>query len=271
MSRGRKPQGKEGKHRWFARSQRSPRTTRQLRNDLNASFSDRREKSEQTSRDPAYSERFPALPSDLEKITDLARVSQKQRRYFQDRLIMSLKLVWCSYNILPQPSKDSSLSRAFQAAVSLHEALAELTPAERERIDDVFHYDHFRWNAGWREIAFRLGENLRYACGGEIGLRPVEEGPRPKRKGRRPGTVKNPQFGEFVLNFVCYTFFDGGRLTFEKNGPSGSLTCIIDLLTPYLPSGFVPDPLPGSSMRTWWKQGRAKALERPWPWTTGKK
>jgi hypothetical protein len=225
----------------------------------------RREKSEQTSRDhrAAYSERFPAFPSDLEKITDLARVPQKQRRYFQDRLIMSLKLVWCSYNILPQPSKDSSLSRAFQAAVSLHEALAELTPAERERVDDVFHHDHFRWNAGWREIAFRLGENLRYACGGEIGLRPVEEGPRPKRKGRRPGTVKNPQFGEFVLNFVCDTFFDGGRLTFEKNGPSGSLTRIIDLLTPYLPSGFVPDPLPGSSMRTWWKQGRAKSLEHP--------
>jgi hypothetical protein len=190
-------------------------------------------------------------------------VPQEQRHYFQEHVIMSLTSVWCSYNIMPKLQKNSPLSRAVEAAIRLHEALGELTPVESERVEDEFDHDPFRWNAGWREIAFRLGENLRRACGSEIGLRPFEEGPRPKRKGRRPGTVKNPHFGEFISNFVTDAFHFGGRLTFEKNGPSGSLTRIIDILTPYVPSGFVPDPLPGSSMRTWWKQGRAKGLEKP--------
>jgi hypothetical protein len=45
-----------------------------------------------------------------------------------------------------------------------------------------------------------------------------------------------------------------GGFTLEKNIPAGTLIEAIELLAPHLPRGFVPDPLPGSTLqrlKTW--------------------
>jgi hypothetical protein len=274
--------------RWFARRKRGRPTTQfvpwrdifqghQINEPvwraLDAIQPSQREKSEQMHRErrAAYSRRFPTFSSNLETITDVARVPQKRRAHFQEDVISSMTSVWNSYNVLPKLHKGSSLPRAVEAAVRLNEALAELTVAESDLVEGFFQCDSFHWSAEFREIAFRFADRLTSACGSNISVRRIEEGPRPNSRGRRPGTVKNPQFSVFVFNLVCDAFYYGGRLTLEKNTPSGSLVNVIDILTPYVPSGFVPDPLPGSSMRTWWQQGRAKGLQPFPPQNEGKK
>jgi hypothetical protein len=69
------------------------------------------------------------------------------------------------------------------------------------------------------------------------------------RRGRRRGTVKNPEFQVFVRGVFLAAVRAGGRYTLEKNIQKGTVTEAIDTLTPYLPDGFVPKNLPFSTLQ----------------------
>jgi hypothetical protein len=90
------------------------------------------------------------------------------------------------------------------------------------------------------ETANELVHLLTYATGTR-GFNDVA--PR-ARVGRRPGTVKDPNFQEFVSQILILTQFKGKGLTLEKNIGTGTVIEAIDALARYLPPGFVPAPLP---------------------------
>jgi hypothetical protein len=69
------------------------------------------------------------------------------------------------------------------------------------------------------------------------------------RRGRRAGTVKDRMFQIFVRDLLLATEACGGRLGFEKNIGKGRLVEAINILKPCLPKGFVPTPLPLSTLQ----------------------
>ena len=68
-------------------------------------------------------------------------------------------------------------------------------------------------------------------------------------KGRRTGSVERWIFQEFVWHLLLSTSEVGGEFTFAKEPLTGTLIGAIEMLAPYLPDGFVPKPLPGSTLQ----------------------
>ena len=68
-------------------------------------------------------------------------------------------------------------------------------------------------------------------------------------KGRRTGSVARWIFQEFVWHLLLSTSEVGGEFTFAKEPLTGTLIGAIEMLAPYLPDGFVPKPLPGSTLQ----------------------
>jgi hypothetical protein len=56
-------------------------------------------------------------------------------------------------------------------------------------------------------------------------------------------------FQQFVWDLLISIKGADGNFTFAKQTPSGSLVKAIDTLEGHLPAGFVPSPLPGSTIQ----------------------
>jgi hypothetical protein len=206
------------------------------------------------------------LRSDLNTITDKARVPEKNRRHFLVwGICHQLRVAWEGRKF--PFDKSDGFARAVKAAIALHEALAELTDAQLQRIESIFSDSPDRFfvdskAVGWREVIYHMVTAIMVACGDRRALASLDAR-RPKRRGRRPKTGMYPDFGYFVFSLVADVYGCGGRLSFQKSIPKGTLVEIIEILSSYLPPRFVPDSLPGSTMQGWWEQGRKHGRALP--------
>jgi len=179
------------------------------------------------------------LALELPRLTDLARVPDPEARggHFQAAVLDIVLDAWENYDVraaaLQLRSTNAALSRVVTALRSAKWALADLDKRDREAL--------------WWAIAeveggidrlfdWVLGESERAQ-------------PQAHSRGRRAGTIKNRNFQIFVGDVLRAAEACGGRLGLEKNIGKGSLVEAITILTPCLPKGFVPTPLPLSTLQ----------------------
>ena len=65
-----------------------------------------------------------------------------------------------------------------------------------------------------------------------------------KKRGKKPGTVNNPAFHDFVLSLLSGAADAGGELTLDQNFKKGTLADALNILRPHLPRGVIPNALP---------------------------
>ncbi len=61
--------------------------------------------------------------------------------------------------------------------------------------------------------------------------------------------MKDSIFQNFVCDLWISTTVAGGKLSFEKTTPRGTLIKALEMLAPHLPNGFVPKALPASTLQ----------------------
>jgi hypothetical protein len=151
------------------------------------------------------------------------------------------------------PSKRRKL---VDAALTLYDTLGSLKSYERELIEGIFGGKaRFLFGrissggtAGLEQTAYQLALLFSLVAGKPPPRLPSQPW-EPTGVGRRSGAVKDWIFQNFVWDLLLSTSTAGGRLKLEKNIRKGSLIEAIKMLAPNLPDGFVPDPLPGSTLQ----------------------
>jgi hypothetical protein len=175
----------------------------------------------------------------MQRLADLARVPKIEgaREYFSRFILRILSDAWHNDGLrdaaFELQSTNPALSRAARALRSARQALAYLDKGEREAL----------W---WPISEVESGIDLffEFVLGGFEPTRPQAH-----RRGRRSGTVKNRAFQIFVRGLFFAAETADGRYTLEKNIGRGTVSQAIEILTPYLPDGFVPKNLPFSTLQ----------------------
>jgi hypothetical protein len=185
----------------------------------------------------------PPLPNDVAlRVAVFFGVPDKERHSFCDLLSGTVQRV----RSRARPEEPSpALVRAADAARILNEALASLNNEDREWIEELL-AEHPEYSdveaadavASLRERASWLVGLFSVAIGKSPG-----GGVRPTQRGRRPGTVENVIFQEFVFDLLSTAGASGGHVTFDKNYETGTLVDAIKVLTPHLPKDVVPKNL----------------------------
>jgi hypothetical protein len=67
--------------------------------------------------------------------------------------------------------------------------------------------------------------------------------------GRRLGSIKDPLLQEFVFQLWLSTGVAGGKFSFAKDPPRGTLVDALEKLKPYVPTGFMPNVWPGPTLQ----------------------
>jgi hypothetical protein len=186
---------------------------------------------------------------------------------------------------------ESALRPIMEAATLLRNLIAELrllaireaSGDEREEIQALYEqgatltdvsarFEDALWRRGvklksaheWDDALLSLSEALRAAIPGgpagfgqvdtsgrPIGLRYRMDGSKIDTRGRRK---LRPVFEQLVHHLMDFT---GGKLTFDKNGPSGTLVEVLVELQPQAPQ-VIPKELPASTIAGWVKAWRRR-------------
>ena len=202
-----------------------------------------------------------ALPDEvLQQLADLARVPAAQRGFYSESIRMNVQTA-CELEGLKKELTRKQGTALLRSALALYEALGNLTEDEQRFINSIlggksaFIFDRISSEGlgGLRKTAYQVAllfslltgkPNPRYP---HETLKPRKRGTRPG--GRRPGSVKDPIFQDFICDLWISTSAAGGKLSFEKNTPRGTVFTAIKLLSPHLPKGFVPKALPASTVQ----------------------
>jgi hypothetical protein len=177
------------------------------------------------------------LSLELPRLTDLARVPTERRGRFRVAVLDVVLDAWQNDDVreaaLRLRSTNAALSRAMTALRSAKRALVDLDKNDREAL----------W---WpiSEVERGIDRFFEWVLGEAERVRPKAHG-----RGRRAGTVKNRMFQIFVWDLLQAAEACGGKLGLEKNIGKGALIEAINILTPCLPKGFVPTPLPLSTLQ----------------------
>ena len=180
-------------------------------------------------------ERWQAIENEARRLPELARVPQANRSWFSDAVFELVLDVW-DKEYIRRTEQDEALSRAIDSLQSARQALADLDEKYRKK-----HRKHFWW---WQISKIETGIDRFFQ---EISVEPARR--RAHRRGRRPGAVKNRAFQDFIHKLGRAAKSAGGRLTLQKNRETGTLIEAIHALAPHLPDGFVPKPLPVSTLQ----------------------
>jgi hypothetical protein len=179
----------------------------------------------------------------------LAGVPAEQRQSFCDLLNWVVGLVWQRDRRAYGGKPGAALTRAAEAARTLHEALDNLEPDDRawleklwlrtpeytERLPDV------------PETAFQLAHLLSVAVGKAP---PPTRGQTSRpRGGRRKGSVKDVFFLDFVRLLFVIANDTGGDLAIENECGTGTMIQALKILRPYLPKGVVPIVPPAGTLQ----------------------
>lgn len=88
--------------------------------------------------------------------------------------------------------------------------------------------------AGLRETAYQFASLFSLvACKPQPRL--LHQKSQPRKRGKKPGGVKDIIFQDFAFDLYNSTTTVGGKLTLEKNGRFGTFVDAIRLLVPHLP------------------------------------
>ena len=199
---------------------------------------------------------LPVPDAVLERLAELGHVPAARRKFFFETVCANVQRAWelGGLNMQGRASKQGALLQ--RTALALYEALGNVDKDERETIEGIlggkleFSFDQISSGrvGELRQTLYRLAFVFSIRTG-KPPLRPPYEAPQPPQRGRKPGAVKDWVFQHFVGVLLATTTLAGGRLTLEKNIGKGSLIDAINALAPYLPDGFVPEPMPVSTFQ----------------------
>ena len=187
------------------------------------------------------------------RLAELARVPEENRNGFWLAVFDAMIEAWehdASRGLALSLNQNKVLSRAVDALRVARQALADL---DEERKKKMVSYKlgglveaQFWWTLPQLTAAIEQGMDKFFEWTGE-----ATEPPRPRahRRGRRPGTVKNPSFRVFLRKLRNAAKAYGGRLGLQKNIPEGALLEAIKIVAPHLPNGFVPKSLSASTLQ----------------------
>ena len=193
----------------------------------------------------------------LRRFAELARVPAEQRTFFFESVLENVQTAR-ELDGLAKGALATKNGEALQhTAVTLLEMLSKLNHDERKFIDGIlrgksmFIFGRIATGGidGLLQTAQQLALLFTLATGKPHPL-PSCQSAKPRKRGRRPGSMKHAIFQDFVFDLLISTRTAGGTLTLDKDVPSyGSLITAIKMLTPYLPDGFVPSRFSSSTLQ----------------------
>jgi hypothetical protein len=192
----------------------------------------------------------------LQQLADLGRVPPEQRDFYFNSVRMNVQTAWELDQLVKRGLTGKRAEKLADAALALYDGLGNLSERGRGLIQQIlsseakFLFDRVagKGTEGLDETAYQLALLISLITGKPLPRLPSEP-PQSPGRGRRSGSVKDWIFQNFVSQLYISTVTAGGSLSLEKNTPTGSLIDTLDALIPCLPEGFVPRPLPGSTLQ----------------------
>jgi hypothetical protein len=187
------------------------------------------------------------------RLAELARVPEENREGFWLAVFDAMIEAWehdASRELALSLNQNEVLSRAVEALRAARQALADLDEERKKKVVSNrlggLAEAQFWWSLPKLIAAIEQGMDKFFEWTGEATEPPR---PRARRRGRRPGTVKNPSFRVFLRKLSDAAKAHGGRLGLQKNIPKGALLEAIKIVAPHLPDGFVPKRLSASTLQ----------------------
>jgi hypothetical protein len=197
----------------------------------------------------------------LGKLADLARVPDAQRAFYSESIRMNVQTACERERLAKKGITKKQGTTLHRSALAFYEVLGNLTEGEQQFINSIlggkseFIFDRISSGGfgGLRKTAYQIAL-LFSLLTGKPNPRYPHETLKPRKKGRRaggrrPGSVKDPIFQDFICDLWISTNAARGKLSFEKNTPRGTVFGAIKLLSPHLPEGFAPKALPASTVQ----------------------
>jgi hypothetical protein len=197
----------------------------------------------------------------LRELADLARVPAAQRDFYVESIRMNVQTACDRIGLTKNGLTKKQGERLLSSAQTIYETLGELTPDQQIFMNSVlggksqFIFDRISVGGigGLRQTAYQLALLFSLVTGQPHPRYPHQAPLQRKRGksqgGRRPGSIKDSIFQDFVFELWTSTKVAGGKLSFEKNTPKGELIEAMRRLAPYLPDRFVPKALSGSTLQ----------------------
>jgi hypothetical protein len=195
----------------------------------------------------------------LRRLADLGHVRADQHDFFFGDVRKNVQTAWELSTLVKGGLANKKGAALYRAALELYEMLGNLNNDEREFIEGIFGRTELFEDIssgtvrGLRQTAYQFALLFSLVTGKPQPRYP-HQGPKPRQRGPKPGRVKHPIFHKFAFDIYLSTKVAAGYLTFDKNGPMGTWVDAFEMLAPYLPNGFVPEPFPGSALQrlqTW--------------------
>ena len=200
----------------------------------------------------------------LRKLADLARVPPPERDDYYQSIRECVRTACERKRLANIGLTREHGERALQSALSLQEVLWSLSKREAKLITMLLNSKSARIldmiSGGGlgrlQQMAYQVALFFSLLTGKPEPRYP-HEGPAPRKRGkspggRRPGSINNSIFQDFVIELWISTSTAGGKLTFAKSSlsgkPQGSLLKTIEMLKPHLPDGLVPNVLPARTL-----------------------
>lgn len=191
----------------------------------------------------------------LKELADLLVVPLEQRAFFFESIYTSVQTAW-ELDGLAKPGLAAKRGEALVvAALTIYDTLGNLNTRERKLIEGVFGKAGSIFSRiskggvpGLEKTAYQLAL-LTTLVTGKPPPRYRSQLPEPPGKGRRLGSIEDPIFRQFTWDLLISITTAGGDFTFQKQTPRGTLVEAIKKLAHHLPPGFVPNPLPGSTVQ----------------------
>jgi hypothetical protein len=190
---------------------------------------------------------------------DRGKKPNAKRKFFFDSIRTNVQTAWELDGLVKGGLANEKGATLYRATLELYEMLGNLNEDERKLIEGILGKSGLFGRissggvGGIRETAYQLAELFSIVTG-EPHPRYPHQGSQSRHRGKKPGWVKHPIFHKFAFDIYLSTKVADGYLTFDKNGPMGTWVDAFEMLGPYLPDGFVPEPLPGSALqrlKTW--------------------
>lgn len=198
---------------------------------------------------------LPVTDEVLRQLAGHGHVPPEQHEFFFESIRINVQTAWELDGLVKQGLASKRSKYLAGAALTLYDTLGNLNHRERALIEGILSKAKSIFGkissggvVGLEQTAYQLAL-LSSLVAGKPPPRYPSQPPEPPVPGRRSGTVKHWVFQNFVSELSISTSVAGGRLKLQKNIGKGSLIEAIKMLASHLPAGFVPAPLPGSTLQ----------------------
>jgi hypothetical protein len=177
------------------------------------------------------------------KVARVADVPPEEHNQFCELVQGTVQRVWELDTRARSSKPGQALDEAARAARALHKAYLKLNKEDREWVVGFLTPNSY-YGGELRELPLtirRLAHLFSTAVGKSLPEAPALSTKKPDWRLR---TVKDATFDTFLTHLFVDVAETGGKLTFTKQGGSGTLIAALDILRPHLPEGVVPKRLP---------------------------